>query len=69
MFFDYAPTDVVEKLTGRPAEDFDTTPRRYFERANQMENSFGGKMEALKTFIQIGLAKAPTPAQIGLLNQ
>lgn len=67
--FDYAPTDVVEKFTGRPAEDFDTTARRYFEKSGMMESSFSGKMEAIKTFIQIGTTKAPTPAQIDLLNQ
>ena len=67
--FDYEPTDVVEKLTGRPAENIDTTVRRYFEKANQMESSFEGKMKAIKTFLQIGITKAPTPHQIALLNQ
>lgn len=28
--FNYEPTDVVERFTGRPAEDFETITRRYF---------------------------------------
>ncbi len=67
--FNYQPTDVVEKLTGRPAEDIDTTARRYFENADQMKSTFSGKMAAIKAFIEIGMSKAPTQAEMDLLNQ
>ncbi len=67
--FDYEPTDVVFKLTGRNAEDFDVTARRYFEQDNLMRKSFAGKMLALKQFMQIGFTKAPSLKQMALMNQ
>ena len=67
--FDYEPTDVVLKFTGRDAEDFDVTARRYFEQDNLMRKSFDGQMRALKQFMQIGFTKAPSLKQMALMNQ
>ena len=67
--FDYEPTDVVSKLTGRDAEDFDVTARRYFEQDNLMRKSFDGQMRALKQFMQIGFTKAPSLKQMAGMKQ
>jgi hypothetical protein len=67
--FDYEPTDVVSKFTGRNAEDFDTTARRYFEQGDLMKRTFSGRMRAMKLFMQIGFTKAPSNKQMALLNQ
>ncbi len=67
--FNYQPTDVVEKLTGRPAESFETTARRYFERENQMKSTIGGNMTAMKAFMKVGFVSAPSAKEMDLLNQ
>ncbi|MGI9436013.1 MAG: hypothetical protein ACR2Q4_14495, partial [Geminicoccaceae bacterium] len=67
--FDYEPTDVVHKFTGRNAEDFDVTARRYFEEGHLMEKTFAGRMRAMKQFMQIGFTKAPSNKKLALLNQ
>ena len=67
--FNYQPTDVVEKLTGRPAEDIDTTVRRYFEQSGNLEATMGGKMKAMKTFMEIAMSRAPTTYEMQLMNQ
>ena len=58
--FNYEPTNVVYKLTGREAEDFDVTARRYFERDNLMRKTIAGQVHAIKQFMQIGITKAPS---------
>jgi NAD(P)H dehydrogenase (quinone) len=67
--FDYEPTDVVHKFTGRNAEDFDVTARRYFEEGNLMKQTFAGRMRAMKQFMQIGFTRAASNKQMALLNQ
>ena len=57
--FDYEPTDVVHQFTGRDAEGFDVTARRYFELGNLMKRTVSGQIRAIKQFVQIGLTKAP----------
>lgn len=66
--FNYEPTDVVLKLTGRQPEDFDVTARSYFEQDDLMKKSFSGQMKAIKEFIQIGFTKAPSNKELTLLN-
>ncbi len=67
--FDYEPTDVVYRLTGREAEDFDVTARRYFERDNLMSKSLAGQIRAMKQFMQIGFTRAPGERELALMNQ
>jgi len=67
--FNYQPTDVVKKLTGRPAEDFDVTARRYFERENQMNRTLGGRLSSMKAFMKVGFVSAPSKKEMDLLNQ
>jgi len=67
--FDYEPTDVVYKFTGRNAEDFDVTAQRYFEQGNLMRKTFAGQMRAMKQFMQIGFTKAPSDKEMTLMNQ
>jgi len=67
--FDYEPTDVVSKFTGRNAEDFDVTARRYFEQGNLMKRTFSGRMRAMKQFMQIGFTGAPGNKALASLNQ
>ena len=66
--FNYAPTDVVNKFTGRDAENFDTTARRYFERGDLMKRTFQGQLQALKQFMQIGFTPAPSSAKLVAMN-
>ncbi len=67
--FDYEPTEVVYRLTGREAEDFDVTARRYFERDNLMSKSLAGQIRAMKQFMQIGFTWAPGERELALMNQ
>ncbi|MDC0935112.1 NmrA family NAD(P)-binding protein [Pirellulales bacterium] len=67
--FDYGPTDVVSKFTGRNAEDFDVTARRYCEEGDLMTQTFSGRMHAMKQFMQIGFTKAPSNKELARLNQ
>ena len=60
---------MVSKFTGRNAEDFDVTARRYFEQGNLMEKTFTGQMRAMEQFMQIAFAKAPSNREMALMNQ
>ncbi|VAW52295.1 hypothetical protein MNBD_GAMMA05-158 [hydrothermal vent metagenome] len=66
--FNYEPTDVVERFTNRPAENFEVISRRYFQHAGLMNKNFSGLRQALKQFIQIGLSRAPTSHEMELWN-
>ena len=67
--FDYEPTDVVYRFTGRNAEDFDVTARRYFEQDNLMNKTLSGQLRAMRQFMQIGFTSAPSGKQMALMNQ
>ena len=67
--FDYEPTDVVRQFTGRSAEEFDVTARRYFERDNLMKRTISGRLRAIREFIQIGMTRAPSKRAMAMLNQ
>ena len=66
-----APTNVVEEITKRPAEDFDTIARRYVVEMSkasarryavelpEARQSFGNKVKAMQNFAKILLTKAP----------
>ncbi len=56
-----APTNVVEEITGRPAEDFDTIARRYAEQLPEANRTLGNKLKAMAAFAKILLTKAPKP--------
>ncbi len=56
-----APTDHVEQVCGRPAEDFEVTARRYFEHPELVIPGFkiGGALGALGQMLKTMLIKAP----------
>jgi hypothetical protein len=47
------PTDVVERLTGRPPENFATITRRYAEADPMTRRTFGNKLRAFVTMAKI----------------
>ncbi len=54
-----APTDVVEGITGRPAEDFDTIARRYAAAMPEAKRTFGNKLKAIAGLAKMLLARVP----------
>ncbi len=56
-----APTDHVEKVTGRPAEDFETTARRYIQHPELVIPNFkiGGILSASWLMMKTITTKAP----------
>jgi len=56
-----APTDHVEQVCGRPAEDFEVTARRYFEHPEYVWPGFkrGSKLGAIGLMLKGMLTKAP----------
>ncbi|ETW94445.1 MAG: hypothetical protein ETSY1_34850 [Candidatus Entotheonella factor] len=56
-----APTDHVEQVCGRPAEDFEVTARRYVEHPELVIPGFslGSKLNALGQILKTMLTKAP----------
>jgi len=66
--FNYAPTDVVERFAGRPAEDFEVIARRYFQNAKLMQKTFPGLRKAMKQFMEIGFSRAPSCREMELWN-
>lgn len=66
--FNYEPTDVVERFTGRAPEDFETIARRYFEQAGVMKKTTSGQWQAFKQFMEIGLTRAPSDKEMALMN-
>jgi uncharacterized protein YbjT (DUF2867 family) len=56
-----APTDHVERVTGRPAEDFETTARRYINNPNLIMPGFQavGKLGAFLLMLKTMLIRAP----------
>lgn len=56
-----APTDHVERVCGRPAEDFEVTARRYVERPELVIPGFkvGGKLGAFWLMLRTMLKRAP----------
>ena len=56
-----APTDHVEKVTGRPAENFEITARRYIQHPELVIPNFkiGGKIDAALLMMKTLLTKTP----------
>ncbi len=54
-----APTDVVERVGGRPPEDFETIVRRYVAAAPSGRRSPGGLVRMLGTFARVLATRAP----------
>jgi uncharacterized protein YbjT (DUF2867 family) len=56
-----APTDHVDQVVGRPAEDFEVTARRYIQRPELVHPRFkiGGKLGALGLMLRTMLTPAP----------
>jgi len=56
-----APTDHVEQVTGRPAEDFEVTARRYIERPELVRPGLeiGSKLGAFRLLLKTLTARTP----------
>lgn len=56
-----APTDHVEQVVGRPAEDFEITARRYVQRPELVFPRFkvGSKLDAFRLLLKTMLTRAP----------
>lgn len=56
-----APTDHVEELTGRPADDFDTIARRYFAEPSLVSPGLraGSKLQAITFVLRMMFARVP----------
>lgn len=52
-----APNDIVEAITGQPAEDFETIARRYFKAAPITEKCLSNKLRALKGFLTLAMKR------------
>jgi hypothetical protein len=55
------PTDHVQELTGRPADDFDTVARRYFAEPSLIMPGMrtGSKLEAFAFLLRMMFARVP----------
>lgn len=53
--FDMPPTDVVKRLTGREAEDFETITRQYFDKSPYRVRSVSNWLSAMKKFMLMPL--------------
>ncbi len=52
-------TDVVERITGRPAEDFDTIARRYAAEMPEAKRTFGNKLKAIAGLTKLLFTRVP----------
>ncbi len=55
----HSPTTIVQDLTGRPAEDFETLARRLIVNDPDGSPSLGGKLRALSGFAKMLMTRAP----------
>jgi len=53
------PTDVVERLTGRPPEDFETIAQRYVSTRPEARRTLRNKVKAIWAFAKILLTSTP----------
>lgn len=67
--FDIEPTDVVQQLTGREAEDFEMITRQYFSASPYRKRTFLAWFSAVKKFMAIPFTPLPSRQQIDALNQ
>jgi uncharacterized protein YbjT (DUF2867 family) len=67
-FAESAPTDVVKKLTGTEAEDFESIARDFINHSPYNKSSFSGKVHALKNLMKIIFAKVPGRSEQEALN-
>lgn len=66
--FDIEPTDVVKRLTGREAEDFETITHSYFDSSPYKKRSFSNWISAVKKFMMMPLTTIPNKKQIKKIN-
>jgi NAD(P)H dehydrogenase (quinone) len=67
--FDIEPTDVVRKLTGREAEDFETITRQYFDNSPYRKRTFGSWLSAMRKFMAMPFTPVPNAEELAKLNQ
>ncbi|MFQ5418797.1 MAG: hypothetical protein ACE5FD_01460 [Anaerolineae bacterium] len=53
-----APTNVVQEIVGREADDFETITRRYLEGKSVVAQTFGNKMRAMINMMKVGFTPA-----------
>jgi uncharacterized protein YbjT (DUF2867 family) len=62
------PTDIVEKLTGKKPDDFETIVRNYVSNSPYRERSFSNWVSAMKKFIKIPFEPVSGIKESELLN-
>ena len=63
------PTDVVQRLTGKVPDDFETIVRRYLAASSYGMPSWRGRVAALSKFMGIPLQATPGAAELAALNR
>ena len=67
--FDIEPTEVVQTLTGREPEDFETITKEYFENSNFKKVTFASWLRAFIKFNKMPFIKVPSKMERELINQ
>lgn len=67
--FDIEPTDIVKRLTGREAEDFETITRSYFENSPFKKRTFLGWLSAMLQFMIMPFTPVPNAKAILEINK
>lgn len=67
--FDYEPTDIVKRFTGREPESFDVTVQRYFLKEDLLKRTPKKVWQAIKEFFAISFTSAPRLKVLRELNQ
>lgn len=67
--FDIEPTDIVKKLTGNEAEDFETITRRYFESSPFKLRTFSTWLKTFIKFNRMPFTKVPSQREIDAINR
>ena len=61
-------TDVVQQLTGKAPDDFETIVERYVRNSDYAERSFSKKISALRKFLEIPFTQTPSIKELERCN-
>jgi NAD(P)H dehydrogenase (quinone) len=67
--FDIEPTDIVKRLTGNDAEDFETITRQYFENSKYKKRNFKSWLSTFVKFNKMPFTKVPNKKEIAVINR
>ncbi len=66
--FDIEPTNVVEQLTGKEPEDFETITKEYFNHSKYKQSNFSHTLSAFMKFNRMPFIKVPGKKELTALN-